>query len=62
MEYKYYLSLLNEKDKTLYNFIYNQITECADSFEVDSSVQSVHRVIKAIIRKHSIFSWEKWSF
>ena len=62
MEYKYYLSLLNEKDKTLYNFIYNQITECADSFEVDSSVQSVHRVIKAIMLDNPEIFWfeGKW--
>lgn len=62
MEYKYYLSLLNDKDKNLYNFIYNQITEFATSFEVDSNVQSTHRVIKAMMLDNPEIFWfeGKW--
>lgn len=62
VEYKYYLSQLNENEAKLYIFLYNQIFAFTDSFKVDVPVETIHKVIKAIMLDHPELFWfeGKW--
>lgn len=62
MEYKYYLSLLNEKERYIYLYIYDRLSQNKDVFRVDADLELIHKVVKAIMLDNPELFWfeGKW--
>lgn len=62
MEYKYYLAQLKEQDSLLYQFIYNKILACTNSFLIASSTYDIDRIMKYIMLDNPNLYWfeGKW--
>ena len=62
MEYQYYLSQLSEQEAVLYASIFSGIRTRIHTIDVDASIQTVHKIIKAIMMDHPELFWfqGKW--
>lgn len=62
MEYKYYLSQLDDKEADIYSFIYNELLVHANSFEVEAPTEIIDKVIKSIMLDNPELFWfeGKW--
>ena len=62
MEYKYYLSRLNGRERELYAPILRHLTEGTEAFEADADAETIHRVIRAVMLDNPELFWftGKW--
>lgn len=62
MEYKYYLAQLNDSEATLYSFIYNELLNHANSFDINAPTDIIDRVMKYIMLDNPELFWfeGKW--
>lgn len=62
MEYKYYLAQLNDSEATLYSFIYNELLNHANSFDINAPTDIIDQIIKYIMLDNPELYWfeGKW--
>ncbi len=62
MEYKYYLAKLNDSEATLYSFIYNELINHANSFDINASIDIIDQIMKYIMLDNPELYWfeGKW--
>ena len=57
MEYKYYLAQLNDKEAALYSFVYNELLNHANSFDVEAPTDIIDRIMKLIMLDNPELFW-----
>lgn len=62
MEYKYYLAQLNDSEATLYSFIYNELLNRANSFDINAPTDIIDQIMKYIMLDNPELFWfeGKW--
>ncbi len=62
MRYRYFLSLLDEREQQMYRYIFSKISECSRYIDVSATIPTIQRVLKAILLDTPEFFWfqGKW--
>jgi len=62
MEYKYYLAQLNDIEAALYSFIFNELLNHANSFDINAPTDIIDRIMKYIMLDNPELFWfeGKW--